>query len=203
MGRGYSPGSDRPPSARSNIGNWSGRGNSYRTRSSFGTSATYFNANRGRSNLGNSRFAGGSLENASFSRFGSNQFAGSRFQGFERNSFGRNGLGRRGYGDFGRGGFGYHRGGWYGGGGHGGEWHRGGWNGGGNDLWFLGDLFGLALDFGSFVWNPWAPVGLLGLNLLDTGIQALDSLDNNDQQASYNPPLCGNYYSDENPGCLP
>jgi hypothetical protein len=37
---------------------------------------------------------------------------------------------------------------------------------------------------------------------LDTGIQALSSLDNNDQQSSYNPPLCGTYDSDENPGCM-
>jgi hypothetical protein len=151
---------------------------------------------------------------ASFSRFGSAQFGGSQSHGFEGNSFARNGFGRQGYGhgDNGHSGYGYGRGGWHGRGWHGGGWHGGGWYGGGyggNDFWFLGDLFGLALNFSSLALNPWAPVGLAGWNLLDTGIQALSSLDNNDQsfenndqQSSYNPPLCGTYDSEENPGCM-
>jgi hypothetical protein len=65
-------------------------------------------------------------------------------------------------------------------------------------LWIFGDLLGLALDFGSLALSPW---GLLGWNLLDTGIQAIGSSDSGYQQSGYNPPLCGNYYSDENPGC--
>jgi len=147
------------------------------------------------------------MTNASFSRFGSAQFGGSQSHGFEGNSFARNSFGRQGYGHgdngrsgygYGRGSYGYGRSGWYGGGG----WHGGGGYGGGNDFWFLGDLFGLALNFSSLALNPWAPVGLAGWNLLDTGIQALSSLDNNDQQSSYNPPLCGSNYSDENPGCM-
>jgi hypothetical protein len=101
-----------------------------------------------------------------------------------------------GYGRFGHEGFGhFDYGGWYRGGGYGGGWH-----GGGDDFWILGDLFGLALDFGSLALSPW---GFLGWNLLDTGIQAVSSLDTGGgyQQSGYNPPLCGSYYSDENPGC--
>jgi hypothetical protein len=148
---------------------------------------------------------------ASFSRFGSAQFGGSQSHGFEGNSFARNGFGHQGYGhgEIGRSGYGYGRGGWHGGGWHGGGWYGGGGYGGGNDFWFLGDLFGLALNFSSLALNPWAPVGLAGWNLLDTGIQALSGLenndqnfDNNDQQSSYNPPLCGTYDSEENPGCM-
>jgi hypothetical protein len=112
-----------------------------------------------------------------------------RFGGRNTASFGRGGSQGRG--------FGYRR---YG-------YDRFGYGGyGGNDLWFLGDLFGLALDFGRFAWSPWAPLGLVGLNLLDTGIQALDNSDTNNQQSyagdqqSY-APLCGTYYSEENPGC--
>lgn len=116
--------------------------------------------------------------------------------GSERGGFGRRG--GNGYGD-GHNGYGYGyrhfgRGTWYGGGRYG-----GGWYGGGDDLWILGDLFGLALNFGRFAWAPW---GFVGGALLDTSVQALSSFDSNDQQASYDPPLCGNYYSDENPGCL-
>ena len=148
------------------------------------------------------------MTNASFSRLGSAQFGGSQSHGFGGNSFARNGFGREGYGhgDSGRSGYGYGRGNWHGGGWHGGGWYRGGY-GGGNDFWFLGDLFGLALNFSSLALNPWAPVGLASWNLLDTGIQALSNLNNNDQsfdnqQSSYNPPLCGTYDSDENPGCM-
>jgi hypothetical protein len=149
------------------------------------------------------------MTNASFSRFGSGQFGGSQSHAFQGNSFARNGFGRQGYGhsDNGRSGYGYgrsgwHGGGWRGGGWRGGRWYGGGGYGGGDDFWFLGDLFGLALNFSSLALNPWAPVGLAGWNLLDTGIQALSSFDNNDQQSSYNPPLCGTYDSDENPGCM-
>jgi len=120
-----------------------------------------------------------------------------------RSGFSGSGVGssRFGYNNFGRGSFGY-----------GGYGHRG-FGFGGNDFWFLGDLFGLALDFGRFAWSPWAPVGLLGWDLLDSGIQALDGLDSNGQQSYTNQqqpypddqqpytPLCGTYYSDENPGC--
>ena len=148
------------------------------------------------------------MTNASFSRFGSTQLGGSQSHGFQGNSFARNGFGHQGYGhrDNGRGG--WHGGGWHGAGWRGEGWYGGGY-GGGNDFWFLGDLFGLALNFSSLALNPWTPVGLAGWNLLDTGIQALSSLDNNDQsldnsdqQSSYNPPLCGTYDSDENPGCM-
>ena len=80
------------------------------------------------------------------------------------------------------------------------------------DFWFLGDLFGLALNFGelSLGWPAW---GFVGANLLDTGLQALSNSggDNGNygydnpgygyQQQAYTP-LCGNYYSDENPGCV-
>jgi hypothetical protein len=202
MRRATFSGSDRPPSARSAQENLSSRGNSY------GSGESYFNANRSRSNFGNSRLSGANFTNASFSRFGSAQFGGSQSHGFEGNSFARNGFGREGYGhgDSGRSGYGYGRGSWHGGGWHGGGWYRGGY-GGGNDFWFLGDLFGLALNFSSLALNPWAPVGLASWNLLDTGIQALSNLNNNDQsfdnqQSSYNPPLCGTYDSDENPGCM-
>ena len=189
--------SDRPPSARFTPGTPSSRGNSYRP----GTS--YFNTNRGRSNFGNSRVTNANFTNTSFSPSGSGRFGGSRSFGSERGGFGRrsgSGYGRFGHDGYGYGDFGH--GGWYGGGRYGGGWHGGhggGWYGGGDDLWILGDLFGLALDFGRLAWGPWA---YLGGALLDTSVQALSSFDNYDQQASYNPPLCGNYYSDENPGCL-
>ena len=184
--------SDRPPSARFTPGNLSGRGNSYRSDTS------YFNANRGSSNYGNSRFSGANFTNTSFTRSGSGSFGGSF--GSERGRFGQRG--GSGYGRYGHNGYGYghfghgdgrYGGGWYGGG------YGGGWYGGGDDLWILGDLFGLALNFGRFALEPWS---YLGGALLDTSVQALSSFDNYDQQASYNPPLCGNYYSDENPGCL-
>jgi hypothetical protein len=118
-------------------------------------------------------------------------FGGHGFRGehFERAGFGYGGYYHRG---FGFGGFG------------GGPWLSPG------DFWLFGDLFGLALDFGRFAaWPTW---GLLGANLLDTGLQALSSGDDsygsnaNDQYYANGPqpyaPLCGNYYSDENPGCL-
>jgi hypothetical protein len=182
---------DRPPSARPDTSNASARANSYN------------NTNRGRNSFGNSRFAGASLTNTSFSGVGSGRFTGARSSNFGRSGFTGSGVGssRFGYNNFGRGSFGY-----------GGYGHRG-FGYGGNDFWFLGDLFGLALDFGRFAWSPWAPVGLLGWDLLNSGIQALDGLDNNGQQSYTNQqqpypddqqpytPLCGTYYSDENPGC--
>jgi hypothetical protein len=73
-------------------------------------------------------------------------------------------------------------------------------------------LFGLALDFGRLALLP--PWGVVGSSLLDLGLQAFDSGDNG--SGGYNgydngsyyagggepyPPLCGRYYSDENPGC--
>jgi hypothetical protein len=182
---------DRPPSARPDASNGSARANSYST------------TNHGRNSFGNSRFAGASLTNTSFSGVGSGRFTGARSSNLARSGFSGSGVGssRFGYNNFGRGSFGY-----------GGYGHRG-FGFGGNDFWFLGDLFGLALDFGRFAWSPWAPVGLLGWDLLDSGIQALDGLDNNGQQSYTNQqqpypddqqpytPLCGTYYSDENPGC--
>jgi hypothetical protein len=161
--------------------------------------------NRG-SNFGRSRSGGSSFANASFSnsnansgRFGdrgSSNFAGG---GWHRRGLGQN---RSGYAELGRGRFGHegfrHRGIGYGGYGR-------GWDGGGDDFWFLGDLFGLALDFGRFAITPWAPVGLVGLDLLNTGIQALGNWDQNSQRSYYDQPgyapLCGTNFSDENPGC--
>ena len=188
---------DRPPSARPNTSNVSARANSYLAN------ASYSNMNRGRNSFGNSRFAGAGLTSTSFSGVGSGRFTGVRSSNFGRNGFGGSGVesSRFGYNNFGRGNFGY-----------GGYGHRG-FGYGGNDFWFLRDLFGLALDLGGFAWSPWAPVGLLGWDLLNSGIQALDSLDNNGQQSYSNQPqpypddqqpltpLCGAYYSDENPGC--
>jgi hypothetical protein len=178
-----------------------------------------------------------SRSNAS-QRFGSGRFADSRNFEFGRNrfdraSFGRNGYGyghygygHNGYGHYGYGHFGY------GGFGYGGSWFDDPFA----DLWFLGDIFGLALDIGRFAIMPaW---GFLGADLLGTGLQALSNLgddnygnnsygaygDNsygnysNDSYPSYNAGFvvdqpyyatragfiatpCGNYYSDENPGC--
>ena len=198
MNRASSFGADRPPYARSQI-SAADRGNAHLAVISYST------ANRGSSNFGNSRFGGYHSTNASFSGLGSGRFGGrssdfghgggfqSRDRGYNRfghNGFGNNRFGYGGYGHrgFGDGGLGYGRG-----------------YGGGDDFWIFGDLFGLALDFGRFAWSPWAPLGLAGLSLLETGIQALDSSDyqqsySNEQQ-SY-APLCGTYYSEENPGCL-
>jgi hypothetical protein len=193
--------SNRPPTSRAaTLGSLSGRGNSSWSNTS------YFVANHGRSNSGGSRFPGSSFTNgqSSFSRSSSFGGAGSRSFGFSRAGFRRDGFGRGryGYGRFGHRGYGY-----------------GGWGGdpwsSGADFWFLGDLFGLALDLGRFaVWPTW---GLAGLNLLDSGLQALDSSGGdsygNDYGGAYNggqyytnqappyPALCGTYYSDENPGC--
>jgi hypothetical protein len=178
-------GADRPPYARSQMAS---HGNA-------SPAGTYRTAIRGRSNFGNSRFSGYHPTNASFSSVGSVRFGGVRSSNFRRggfqsrdagyNHFGHNGLGRS---RFDHGGFGH-------GGGYGGD----------NDFWIFGDLFGLALDFGRFAWSPWAPLGLAGLSLVENGIQALDSLDNQqsytNEQQSYGP-LCGTYYSEENPGCL-
>jgi hypothetical protein len=197
---------DRPPSARPSTGNVSLRGNSYAAGNAFG------NVNRGRSNFGNSRLGSASLTNASFSNSGSGRLGGARSADFGRRGL-QNGFGHdsEGYNGFRRGHFGY---GAYGNGGYGyGHFGYRGWRGG-NDLWILGDLFGLALDFGRFAWSPWAPLGLVGLDLLDTGVQALSNLDNNDngypdygyqQPYTYDQPssaaLCGSDYSVENPGC--
>lgn len=207
---------DRPPSARPNTGNVSARANSFNS---------YNNASRDRTGFGNAHFAGASLTNTSFSGVGSGRFSSARSSN-ARSSFAGRGIGSSSsaYNGFGRSNFGYggygrgygHRGFGYGRFGYGGLGY-GGWYGGGNDLWFLGDLFGLALDFGRFAWSPWAPVGLVGWDLLNSGIQALDDQDNNDQQSYQQPylndqqtypndqqpytPLCGTDYSDENPGC--
>jgi hypothetical protein len=143
----------------------------------------------------------------------STRFAGSRNFDFGRRGFDRGGFRRRGFGDnrFGYGHFGY------GGFGYGGGW----FNDPFADLWFLGDLFGLALDVGRFAIGPaW---GFLGADLLGTSLQALsdaggDSYDNNSYSSygdnsyadqtdfadgsQFRSAPCGNYYSDENPGCV-
>jgi hypothetical protein len=199
MNRASSFGADRPPYARSQI-SAADRGNAHLAAISYST------ANRGTSNFGNSRFGGYHSTNASFSSLGSGHFGG------RPSDFGRGGGFQsrdRGYNHFGHNGFGHNRFGF------GGYRHRGfgygglgtgrGYGGGDNDFWIFGDLFGLALDFGRFAWSPWAPLGLAGLSLLEDGIQALD---NSDYQQSYSneqqsyAPLCGTYYSEENPGCL-
>jgi hypothetical protein len=162
-------GSDRPSDARSTLARFTNRGNS-----------------------AGSHFAG----DRAGSRTGSRRLAGSPSFGFERTSFGhRGGYGGLGYGQrrFDHDGFGgaFRHGGY----GHFGD--RGGY--GGDDLWILGDVFGLALDFTRLALSPWA---YLGWNVLDTGVTALGNFDNYNQPSSYHPPLCGNDYSDENPGCL-
>ena len=169
-----------------------------------------FATRSGRSNFGGGRFASeGRFQNASFSRFGNRGFARSHDFGYAHAGFRHGGWGYRGYGHHGYG-------------------FRGGWGGDPwfSDLWFLGDLFGLALDFGRFAIAPaW---GFVAPTLLSAGLQAVNSLDSNDDayDASYGnsyggyenagyfdnvggyaenaesyPALCGRYYSDENPGC--
>jgi hypothetical protein len=201
MNRASSFGSDRPPYVRANSGNASDRGTSQPTNTS------YRAVNRGGFNFGNSRFAGPSFTNTSFSNSNSGRFGGGRSSNFGHGGMQGRGFGynHSGYSGFGRGRFGYdgfrHRDFGYSG------FDRGGGYGGGDDFWFFGDLFGLALDFGRFAFSPWAPLGFVGLDLLNTGIQAIGSLDYNNQQ-SYNnaqqsyAPLCGTYYSEENPGCV-
>jgi hypothetical protein len=141
------------------------------------------------------------FENAHFTHAG---------YGYNRSAYGRDGYGYGGRHDYGRYGYGrdWHREGWHSG------WYGGGWNDGGDGFLFLNDLFGLALHFGALAINPWSPVASFGWSLLDAGVEALDNSDNYDQQRSaYQaqfdlddqqsyPTLCGNYYSDENPGCL-
>jgi hypothetical protein len=234
-------GSDRPLNTnRSSFGNLSARGNG-----SSWSNASYFRSNGANSNFHSARsaaggftgggrsngghFNGANFRNASMSRSGAGRFGSSGNFGSGRNAFNRGGFGGRGfgYGRFGYGGWG-HRGWGYGG--WGGSW----WDNPFADLWFLGDIFGLALDVGRFAIMPaW---GFLGADLLSTGINALSNLDNssdydnsnsygdnshgnyqpygnyqNDSYADqafystpsrYGPALCGNYYSDENPGCV-
>jgi len=152
------------------LGSLSGRG------TSSWTNRLRFGANEGRANFGGSRFSGGRFENASFSRFGNRGFGGARGYGF-RHGFGYGGF-QHGWGY----GYGFHHYG-YGFGGWGGD---SGWD----DLWFLGDLFGLALDFGRLAITPaW---GIASWGLLDAGLQALNSIgDSNDN--GY-----GNYGDDDN-----
>lgn len=167
--------------------------------------------------MNNRGFGGGNFRNAAMSRSGANRgFGSGRFRDSRNFEFGRNRFGRGGFGDgrFGGRGFGYGHFG-YGGFGYGGGWFSDPFA----DLWFLGDLFGLALDIGRFAIMPaW---GFLGADLLGTGLQALNNLGDNTYDNSsygsgdnsYEPPYyatrsqfltapCGNYYSDENPGCL-
>jgi hypothetical protein len=161
--------SDRPSDARSTLARFTNRGNS---------AGSHFAGDRAGSPIGSQRFAGP-------------QSFGERTRSGHRGGYGGSGYGQ---GRFGHDGFGYgpFR--------HGGYGHFGDGRGyGGDDLWILGDVFGLALDFTRLALSPWTS---LGWNLLDTGAAALGNLDNDNQPSSYNPPLCGNYYSDENPGCL-
>jgi hypothetical protein len=187
------------------------------------------------SNFGNSRFGGSNFSNASFSGASRNGGGASRFNHTRRANFGHNGFqggdggfshvgGSGGYDRFGGNGFGHNRGGdggfghqgfgrgdfargghGYGRFGHDRGWYGRGGYGGRDDFWFLGDLFGLALDFGTLAFSPWSPLGFVGLDLLNTGIQAIGSFDQNNQQSYEDQqayaPLCGTYYSDENPGC--
>jgi hypothetical protein len=183
-------GSSRASSFAGSIGNWSGN--------SFGSNR-FMNSHSGgfeRAGIRNRGFAGGH-NNEGYGGARSTHASFGYNRGGERNGYGRHGYGRGG-----------HRGGWYGGGSRG-----GGWYGGGDGLWLLDDLFGLALNFGAFALTPWSPVASLGWNLLDTGVQSLSNLNNDSQDYGYQaqsysddqpsyPGLCGNYYSDENPGCL-
>jgi hypothetical protein len=198
--------------------NWSAGGNSYLGNSYSGARSgrSSFTASRmgssrfSGSTFGGSRLGGANFANTSFStsRFGGGRFANSQGFGFGRGRFGGRGWG---YGGFGHEGFGYRFG-------------RGGFGGGpwfsAADFWFLGDLFGLALDFGRFAVMPaW---GFVAPTLLDFGLQALNSGDSGDNYGNsgyggYNngsydngshtsevapyPALCGSYYSAENPGC--
>jgi hypothetical protein len=199
-----SSGPDRPTGVRrAGLRTISGRGNSS------WVNIPRFGMNRGQSNLGasrlsSSRLAAGNFTHASFSSFsrfgsgsgfGSNRFGTSRGYGFRHQGFRHGGLG---YGGFRNYGFGYGRGG-------GDSWLSAA------DFWFLGDLFGLALDFGRLAIMP--PWGFIGSSLLDAGLQAFNwddpgydnSYRSDDYYASgapFNFALCGRYYSDENPGCL-
>jgi hypothetical protein len=231
----------RPPSSSSNFRSASGHGgfrarNAYRSGRTFGADrptnrgggklgslsghgrgnswghASRFGGRHGhdwRSDFGGSGFGGREgFRNASFSRFGDRGFRGSRGYGYSHGGF-RNGV--WGYGGYRHNGYGF-----------------GGWGGDPwlSDLWILGDLFGLALDFGRFAIAPaW---GFLAPSLLNVGLQAVNSFDSNDdsygnsydslyggyENAQYfdnaedyaysapsYPALCGRYYSDENPGC--
>jgi hypothetical protein len=167
--------------------------------------------------FGGSRFSNsGSFGQSEFSRRGST-FSGNGFNhyGSGYGHYGRAGFGHGGYRHYGYGHYGYGHYGY----GWGGGW---GWGSGGDGLWLFDDLFGLALNFSSLALNPWSPFATLGADLIDTGVQALGNLDNNNDQGSYNnydpapynyqqqypgerqpyPPLCGSDYSDENPGCV-
>jgi len=145
----------------------SGRGNSSWTNRS------RFNGNGGRSNFGGSRFSGGRFQNALLSRFGNRGLGGARGYGYGRGRFGYGGFHHGwGYG-YGFNHFGYGYGGW-------------GFDPWWNDLWFLGDLFGLALDFGRFAIAPaWS---IAGAGLLETGLQALSSIGDSNDDGGY-----GNY----------
>jgi hypothetical protein len=173
--------------------------------------------------MNNHDFGGGNFRNAAMSRSAANRgFSSGRFGSSRNFEFGHNRFGRGGFGDgrFGGRGFGYGHFGYghfgYGGFGYGGGWFSDPFS----DFWFLGDLFGLALDIGRLAIMPaW---GFLGADLLGTGLEALGNLgDNNYDTGSYGyygdnsynqryyatrsqflTAPCGNYYSDENPGCL-
>jgi hypothetical protein len=175
---GSGPGNGLRPSAPFGSDRPSGARSTLARFTNRGNSAA-FHFDRAGSGIGSGRFSGSpsfGFERASFGHQ-----AGDRGSGYGQSRFGRDGLG---YGQFR----------------HGGHGHFGDGGGfGGDDLSILGDVFGLALDFTRLALSPWT---YLGWNVLDTGVAALGNFDNDNQPASYNPPLCGNYYSDENPGCL-
>ena len=173
--------------------------------------------------FGSGRFGGSHNSGLGGSRFGHSGYAhggfGGRGYGYNHHGYGRSGYGHFGYSHFGYGGFGGH-GGW--------------WDDPFDGLWFLGDLFGFALDVARFAIMPaWQ---IVGADLLGTGLQALSNLGDNDNsyggygddsygdygdsyrsnnagyfvdqpyyatRAGFIAAPCGNYYSDENPGCQP
>ncbi len=206
-------GADRPTNMRgAGLGSLTGRGRGGSSFMNTSMNGSRFGVRSGRSNFGGGRFAGGGrFQNASFSRSGNRGFRGSRGFGYGHAGFRRSGWGYGGFRHYGYGGWG------------GDPWF--------SDLWFLGDLFGLALDFGRFAIAPaW---GILAPSLLNVGLQAVNSLNSDDDsygnsyRTSYGsandifdngqffdnadyqvhaaqssyPALCGRYYSDENPGC--
>ncbi|HUE44077.1 MAG TPA: hypothetical protein VMP12_10950 [Candidatus Sulfotelmatobacter sp.] len=111
--------------------------------------------------------------------------------GYGQGGYGHGGYGHGGYGRYGHGRYGYGRGWGYG---HDGGlgWGRG-WGWGSDGLWFLDDLFGLALNFSSLALNPWSPFASLGADLIGDGVQALGNLDNNNNYGGN----YGNYGGDQ------
>jgi hypothetical protein len=129
--------SNRPPNAAAASRSWSGKEQIPSANALKSTS--FFDRNRGTSNFGNSRFGNSASKRSSFfhSRTGSN------VPRFGSSKFG---------------------------GAHQFDWGAASFNRentfGGSELWFVPDLFGLALDFGAGLDG----FGVGGLNLLDSGL---------------------------------